>query len=413
MHTQEEKKHYPGILDRALSIDRRRDFIKYREGRKREDYDELSEMAAYILSKECESDIKRLINGDFFFSIPHHFRIPKNFSGRKRDIYVWNGTERYLLSLFTYIMRDHDDIYSPGLYSFRINLTARDFLLKLRNNPDTPKYYIVKSDVSNYVSSIVPELIIPQLEEVWKDDPQFLNLLKFFLLRRECIERDGSVVSCEPGGLGGNPFSNHFMNIYLTELDEYFYDRAAIYCRYSDDIIIFARDKAEADEFLSFFYEVLKKKKLHTNIQKTEVIEPGGEVDILGCRLKDGEMDISDHAKAKLKRKMRMRSRFLNRRKTTHGITDREAAESMALYCNKMFFGGDNTKFLSWSRWLFPVITNTGSLNELDLYAQNAIRYAYCGSFAKKRYRLTYDDIKNMGYKNLVHSYYHFTFKDE
>lgn len=411
MRTSEMERKNPGILDLALDRERREAFLKYRKRSGRDSEDEIREMEAYILSEACETDLKRLKAGEFFFSAPFHYRVAKNFSGRKRDVYAWKGTEKYLFSLLAYTLQDWDSVFCDCLYSFRKGVSGRDFLLKLRNLPHASDYYVMKADVSNYVGSIVPEKILTQLEVLWKDDPEFLALLKFILFRRECIERDGSVVPCEPGGLGGNPLGNYFMNVYLMDLDEYYKSRAVLYCRYSDDLVVFARTKEEAESFLSHFHQILEEKSLSTNPEKTRLIEPGGEVEILGCRLVDGKMDISLHSKAKIKRKLLIYAKWLIRQKRERGYTDEQAAQRMIEYCKLVFFGKTGTKWLSWTRWLFPVITETSSLSELDHFIQNLVRFVYWSSFAKKRYRTTYADLKRMGYQSLLHAYYHFTYK--
>ena len=43
--------------------------------------------------------------------------------------------------------------------------------MKLKNVPDLTDYYIVKADISNYVGSIVPELILPILKKISKGSP--------------------------------------------------------------------------------------------------------------------------------------------------------------------------------------------------------------------------------------------------
>lgn len=411
MGTIEMEMKKPGILDLALDKERRERFLEYRTRRGRDSEEEAREMEAYLLSEACETDLKRLKAGDFFFSPPFHYRVAKNFSSRKRDVYAWEGTQKYLFSLLAYTLQDRDSVFCDCLYSFRKRVSGRDFLLKLRNFPHASDYYVMKADITNYVGSVVPEKILKQLEVLWKDDPEFLALLKFLLFRRECIERDGSVVPCEPGGLGGNPLGNYFMNVYLMDLDEYYKSRAVLYCRYSDDLVVFARTKEEAESFFSHFHQVLEEKNLSTNKDKTRLIEPGGEVEILGCRLLDGKMDISTHSKAKIKRKLRIYAKWLIRQKKKQGYTDEQAAVRMIEYCKFVFFGKPGTKWLSWTRWLFPVITETASLSELDHYIQNLIRFVYWGSFAKKRYRTTYADLKRMGYQSLLHAYYHFTYK--
>ena len=403
-----------GVLELARTEEKRKAFLRFQEGKGNNVKGELEEMIPYILSSECVDDINSIIRGEYDFPPPFHYRIPKNFSGAKRDVYAFKGKHKYLLKLIAFTLRDFDYLYSDGLYSFRKRLAGRDFLLKLRSTENVKDFYIVKADVSNYVGSIVPEIIIPKLEELWGWDPAFLNLLKFLLLRRECIERDGSVVPHEPGGLGGVSLGNHFMNVYLMDMDDYFYPRADLYCRYSDDIIIFARTGQEAEEYLAYMLDFLKKYKLYTNPEKTYLIEPGGTIDILGCKLADGKMDIADHAAEKLKRKIRMRSKYLLKYKNEKGLSDEEAGRIMARYCNHIFFGwAEGSRKLTWSRWLFPVITDTTSLEMLDQYVQDAIRYVVCGSFSDKRYRVTYEQLKELGYRNLVNAYYHFKTEPE
>ena len=85
----------------------------------------------------------------------------------------------------------------------------------------------------------------------------------------------------------------------------------------------------------------------------------------------------------------------------------------MAVYCNRLFFGRRDKSDLSWAKWLFPVISSSSSLRELDRYSENAIRYVYWGSFREKRYRTTYKELKEMGFKSLVHDYYHNDFEEE
>lgn len=403
---ENEKK---GILYQAMDIETRKRFIRHRERRASiYDQEELNSLIAYVESDECVKDLQKLIERDYTMPPPYHYRVNKNLSARKRDVYAFKGNVKYMMQLISYCMRKQEYIYSEGLYSFRASRNAQDFLMKLRGFEHIEDYYVVKVDVSNYVNSIVPELIIPRIEELWKDDPSFVDLMKYLLLRRECIERDGSVVSCEPGGLGGLPQGNLCMNVYLMELDEYFYARSPLYCRYSDDIIIFAHTREEAEEYLDVLFSILKEKRLSLNPEKTYVIEPGGEVDVLGVKLQDGKMDMALHSKNKLKRKIRMRANRLLRLKRVKGWSDEQCGKQMINFCNHLFFGGELRRQLTWSRWLFPVITETESLRELDHYMQDAIRYCMCGSMSDKRYRITYEDLKKLGYFSLVHAYYHF-----
>lgn len=396
-----------GVLDLAMTREVRNAFIRHRQQKAHSTNRELEDMAAYVSSTLCVEDLKLLVRREYFMPPPRHFQVPKNFSGDVRDVYAWKGSVKYLFRLIAFTLRNYDNLYSDGLYSFRKSLTAQDFLRRLRDFDHPERYWVIKADISNYVGSIVPELIIPRLEELWGDDPAFFDLLKYLLLRRECINVDGEVVRWEPGGLGGIPLANHFMNVHLMELDEYFMPRAPLYCRYSDDIVIFARTREEAKEYQEYFYRVLEQKLLSTNAQKTRLIEPGGEVEVLGCTLRHGKIDVSDHAKNKLKRKIRMCAKRILKEKRLKGLSDEQAARQMIAYCDDLFFNSDNGRELTWARWIFPVITETSSLKEIDRYVQDAIRYVVCGSLSKKRYRVRYKDLKKLGYRSILHTYYH------
>ena len=396
------------ILKLSMKKEVRKAFVESRQRKIIYDETSFNEMKSYILGDDCVRDLERLIAGDYFFPPPVHFRVQKDFSDKKRDVYTWRDTTKYLMSLICFAMRSCDHIYSDGLYSFRVKKSSKDFLLKLKNVPDLTDYYIVKADISNYVGSIVPELILPILKNIWKDDPSLYELMEFLLLRRECVEKDGTIVSCEPGGMGGVPLSNHFMNVYLMEMDEYFEGRVPFYCRYSDDIIIFEKNREEAEAHISYFRNFISEKKLVTNSEKTRLIEPKEAVDILGFKLKAGKIDITDHAKKKLKQKIRLHANKLIRLKKEKGISSDEAGKMMIEHCNKKFFGQLKNIELTWAKWVFPVITETASLRELDDYIQNAIRYVMSGTLTNKRYNIRYKKLKELGYRSLVHAYYHF-----
>ena len=44
--------------------------------------------------------------------------------------------------------------------------------------------------------------------------------------------------------------------------------------------------------------------------------------------------------------------------------------------------------------------------SQIDLYAQELLRYLISGTHTKSRYNVRYDDLKAMGYKSLVNEYY-------
>ena len=202
---------------------------------------ELPEMKEYIMGDDCVRDLERLKSGDYFLDYPRYRLVPKNFQNKKRAVYTFTGTEGYLMKLLVYAMRGMEDIYSDRLFSFRHDKTGTDLLSEVSRDGNIWNKYVFKADISNYVGSIVPKLIIPMLQEVFlPDDPDFFSFLKWLLTRNKVVDKDGNILDHCPGGMGGVPVGNFFMNLYLHEMDDYFAPRAAFYSRYSDDILICA-----------------------------------------------------------------------------------------------------------------------------------------------------------------------------
>ena len=111
-----------------------------------------------------------------------------------------------------------------------------------------------------------------------------------------------------------------FSNLYLTELDKEFEKRDdVIYCRYSDDIIVFAKEKERLEDAKKIIFAHIDDKGLAVNREKEVTTLPGEEWSFLGFSYKDGVIDISHISKEKLKGKMRRKARALIRWKKRKG----------------------------------------------------------------------------------------------
>ena len=397
-----------GVFENAKKRETRMAFMESREKKKKYNLDTISDMEAYILSDECVRDIERLENGDYFLDPPLYRLVPKNFQDRKRAVYRLLGTQDYLMKLIVYSMSGIEKAYSDRLFSFRTDKTGTDLLNEARK-ADMKNMYVLKTDVSNYVGSVVPELIVPMFEEIYMpDDPEFFHFVEWLLTRNKAIDRDGNVIDHCPGGMGGVPIGNICMNLYLHEMDDYFAPRAAFYSRYSDDLLICSYSFDEIKEFEKKFYEFLDHLRLKTNKEKTEVLMPGEAFDLLGMELSDGRIGVSRHSMNKVKRKIRMYANkaLLNRNRGL--MTPDEAAKDFLIRFNRFFFGVEGSgNLLSWAKWAFPVITDTKSLEELDHYIQDSMRYILYGSMKKRKMTVPYEKLSELGYRSIVYYYHH------
>ena len=62
----------------------------------------------------------------------------------------------------------------------------------------------------------------------------------------------------------------------------------------------------------------------------------------------------------------------------------------------------------TWCRWFFPVIDTADSLKIIDEYLIEYIRYLSSGRHYKGNYRITYEHIKELGFRSLVNEYYRY-----
>ena len=397
------------IFEKAKRTEVREAFVESKSRSMKYRAAELDELREYILSDECVRDIDRLESGDYFLDYPKYRLVPKNFQNKKRAIYIVSGKQGVLLKLLGFVLRDIESFYSDRLFSFRSDKTAKDLLFEAGSNKELGSMYVLKTDVSNYVGSIVPELLIPMLEKIFMpDDPEFFHFLEWMLTRNKVVDVNGNVIDHCPGGMGGLPLGNIFMNLYLHEMDEYFAPRAAFYSRYSDDILIGARTYEEIREYEEKFFEFLEHLRLDTNRDKTGIVMPGEPFDLLGMEICGERVRIAEHSMAKIKRKIRIFSKRALKRRNKGEMSPEEAARDMIVRFNRFFYGSEvSNKRLTWARWAFPVITDVSSLEELDHYFQDSIRYVLYGSMKKRKQSIPYDKLRELGYKSLVYYYHH------
>ena len=402
------------VFDTARRIETRESFLqskalnRLKNSGKHSDA-EIEDLCGYILSDECVRDIERIERGDYYLDYPKYRLVSKNFQKKKRAIYFMEGRQGFLMKYLVFAMRGIEVIYSDRLFSFRPDKSAGSLLREFAECRDTEKMYILKTDVSNYVGSIVPELLIPMLEDVFlSDDPAFFHFLKWMLTRNKVIDMNGEVIDHCPGGLGGIPFGTFFMNLYLHEMDEYYAPRAAFYSRYSDDILICARTFDEIRAYEEKFYEFLDRLLLTTNKEKTGILMPGEPFDLLGMKICEEKISISDHSILKIKRKLRMYTKKALVRKNRGMLSTDEAARDMIERYHRLFFGIRGMDgSLTWARWAFPMINDTECLKEIDHYFQNSLRYVLYGSMKKRNKSVPYEKLGELGYKSLVYYYHH------
>ena len=344
------------------------------------------------------------------FPLPKKAVISKMSTQKKRTVYSYPNNENIVFKLMTnLILRRYDKIFSRGLYSFRPNKNATSAVKYLKSHPDIDNLYSYKVDVSNYFNSISIDKMTPILQNTLENDTELFHFLSA-LLSESCVMDKGKIIKENKGIMAGTPQACFYANLYLMDMDRYFEERNILYIRYSDDIIVFADTREKVKEYAEIIKMFLKERGLSVNSAKEHFSTPEEGWTFLGFSYCKGKVDIAPSSVKKIKAKMRRKSRALKRWYEREGKCCEQAARAFIRIFNRKLFGSVSNESddndLTWSYWYFPVINTTESLNVIDSYAQDCVRYLMSGKRNKGRFKVHYSDIKTLGLRNLVHEYY-------
>ena len=369
--------------------------------------DRVRELEAFVARKGYLPVCERIAAGEKF-PIPKKSVISKMSTQKKRVVYTYPYDENTVLKLLTYLMlRRYDGIFEDSLFSFRPGRSAKDAVRRLIRTPGIRQMFSYKVDVSDYFNSVPVEKLLPELETVTADDPRLYSFLAGLLTEK--YVRDGCLVIEEKKGImAGTPLASFYANLYLDDLDRRFTEKGIPYCRYSDDIILFAPTREEAEAHATDLRGALGEKGLAVNPKKESFTSPEEGWVFLGFSVRGGVIDVAPATVEKLKGKMRRKTAALSRWKKRNGMTGENAAAAFIRVFNRKLLEDPHDNDLSWCCWFFSVINTAESLAVIDRYAQDCIRYLVSGKRTKSRFNVRYEDMKALGYRSLVNAYYAF-----
>ena len=392
------------ILDSLKNEDEWISFLKYKEERDQLTKKELESLKTFIAEKRYDKVSA--------FGYPVKREITKMGSSKKRIVYSFSEDETWMLKLLAYKLYKYDDKVPENCYSFRRSKTAKTAFDRIRSIEGLDSKYCLKLDIHDYFNSIDTHILLSILSSVIDDDKHLLSFLEELLLQDRCIWQ-GEVIEEKRGAMAGVPLASFFANIYLAELDRHFEDMDIPYLRYSDDMILFPDTEEELKRSFEFINAFLLDMGLELNMEKYKVSKPGEKWEFLGFSYERGVIDLSDATIKKIKGKIRRKARKILRWKERKGKSYEKAARALINSFDRMFYDifGDNS--FTWSRFYFPVINTHKGLKEIDLYMVKYLRFLYSGRHYKGNYKVSYEDLKRLGYTPLVAEYYNWKKENE
>lgn len=393
-----------GLLQQLSSQKVWEEYLAYRLVKGRLNWHDFQQEDDYVEREDYLPGVEAILSGGSL-SIPRKKTINKMGTGRKRVVYSYTPAEMTLLKVLAHQLYKYDSLFAPGCHAFRPGRKPFEAVLELNKSVKGRGLWTCKMDISNYFNSISVPLLLEQLSGVLADDPE---LYRFFerMLSDERAEHEGEIVHEPRGVMAGVPTASFLANVYLMEMDHYFHDRGIIYARYSDDIIFFAQDYETLKLYKAKVEEFITERKLEVNPSKSLVFSPDMPYEFLGFKCCGDVIDIADSAVEKMKGKIRRRMRSILRWKQRKGVPADKAMACLVDVFNRKFFDDLDPRSLTWSRWYFPILTTTEGLKSIDHYLQQCIRVLSTGKYCKANFNVTYDHMKALGYRSLVHEYY-------
>ena len=370
------------------------------------DPEELKFMSEYLMSDRFDQDMDRLMAGDYFFDTPTLIYLRKGQSNRRRKVYSFSPENKAILRYLAYMMMErYDDLFPDCLYSFRRKRSIRQLYSQIREIDPNREMYVVKADIHSFGESIDPMVLDEMLRTWLSDEPEVYSFIMWLITRNRYI-RNGKEEEGFTSVLPGNPLVPFLQNIFLQDVDRFMQENSIICSRYTDDICMICKDRETAERNMTKLLEMIHEFRLEANEEKTEIIPPGKDYDLLGIKYAPGFRDISDNTFIKACTRIKHRSDRLHRKIREGVLSNEEAVRRMAFFINRYFYGNTEKDAISFIEHFFPYITSAERLRRLDHLCQDCLRVLAIGRHTNAKYRFRYSEIRKLGYVPLVHAYY-------
>lgn len=363
------------------------------------------EEADTFVGEQRYLDVAHRIADGVSLGIPVKKTVNKMGTNKKRVVYTFASDEMRALSLISYLLYRYDDHFAPNCYAFRQGLRPQDALHQVNKALRHQPRWAYKLDIHDYFNSIPVARLLPMLEKLFSEDPKLYRFFERMLTNPKVLE-NGKVIEEQHGIMAGTPTSPFLANVYLSAVDHHFHEAGVVYARYSDDIILFAPDQATLEAHKSTLLGLIEQHGLTVNPDKERIYSPDEPYEFLGFRCHGHEVGISASTIRKMKGKISRRARALMRWRKRKDVDAEKAMGRLIAHYNRKFFEDGDPEHLTWSRWYFPVINQIDGLREIDQYLQQNIRFLSTGKHGKANYRVSYDDLKRLGYRSLVNEFY-------
>lgn len=202
--------------------------------------------------------------------------------GGKRLLGIPTVKDRVVQQAIVNIIEEiFDGDFHPSSYGYRPGKSQHMAVAKAEKFLNTYKMpYVVDMDLSKCFDTLDHGIIMREVSSKISDG-KVLKLIEKFL--KSGVMKDGTFTETERGSPQGGVISPLLSNIYLNVFDQKMMKKKIRIVRYADDILVFAKSKAEIGNYLAYARKVLEEElKLKVNEEKTNLTSVSKGVSFLG-----------------------------------------------------------------------------------------------------------------------------------
>jgi RNA-directed DNA polymerase len=294
--------------------------------------------------------------------------------------------QQALLQVLTPIF---DPLFSESSFGFRPGRGAHQAVLQAREHVASGKRWVVDLDLERFFDRVNHDVLMSRVARR-VGDKRVLRLIRSFL--QVGVLNGGLVTARSEGTPQGGPLSPLLSNVLLDDLDRELERRGHAFCRYADDVNIYAQSEAAGKRVLESITNFLEKRlRLKVNEEKSSVDRPWNR-SFLGYSMTSQKMPrlkVSRESERRLRAKLRSafrkgRGRNLKRfvddlRPLLRGwVTYFRLAEVKRVFEELDAWLRRRLRCVLWRQWKRPR-TRARNLAQRGLSADRAWRSAYNG----------------------------------